>query len=88
MVRVTVTDLQVDPIQEVLHRLWLGWPPLPPPPGGPLGLLLLLTQHVHVDELECADLVVQQAHPGPHGGFADYVNEISFLWPGGQRAFR
>ena len=36
------TDFEVDPIQEVLHRLRLGGSPFPPPPGGTLGLLLFL----------------------------------------------
>lgn len=82
------TDFQVDPIKEILHGFGLGQSAFPPPPGGALGLLLFLVQDIHVDEFECAHLVVQQAHPGAHGRFADYINEVSFLQPGGQRSFR
>lgn len=81
------TDFEVDSIQEVLHRLGLGGSPFPPPPGGTFGLLLFLVEHVHVDEFERAHLVVQQAHPGAHGGFADYINDVSFLWPKEERSF-
>lgn len=82
-----MTDFEVDPIQEILHGLRLGWSSLPLPPGRPLGLLLFLVQHIHVDELERADFVVQQAHPGAHGWLADYINDISFLQPREQRSF-
>lgn len=71
--------LQVDALQQLLHRGGLGRPALPPPPHGPLGLLLLLAQHVHVDELEGAHLVVQQAHPRPHGRLADDVDDVAAL---------
>lgn len=73
------TDFQVDPIQQVLHGLGLRGSPFPPPPGWTLGLLLLLIEHVHVDELECAHFVVQQAHPSAHGRLADDINDVSFL---------
>lgn len=79
------TDLQVNPIQQVLHRLGLRRSSFPPPPGGALGLLLFLVENVHVDEFERANFVVQQAHPGTHGWLADYINDIPFLWPRGQR---
>lgn len=80
------TDFEVDAIKELLHRLGLGASSFPPPPGGALGLLLFLIEHVHVDEFERAHLVVQQTHPGAHGGLADYVNDVSFLGRRGQRS--
>lgn len=82
------TDFEVNPVEKVLHGLGLGWSSFPPPPGGALGLLLLLVQHVHVDKLEGAHLVVQQAHPGAHGWLADYIDDVSFLGPREQRPFR
>lgn len=81
------TDLQVDPVKEVLHGLGLRWSSFPPPPGGALRLLLLFIEHVHVDEFERAHLVVKEAHPGAHGWFADYIDDVSFLQPSKQRSF-
>lgn len=74
------TDFQVDPIQQVLHGLGLWGSPFPPPPGWAFGLLFLLVEHIHIDELERAHLVVQQAHPGAHGRLADDIDDVSFLW--------
>ena len=71
--------LEVDALQQVLHRGGLGWSALPPPPHGPLGFLLLFAQHVHVDELEGAHLVVEQAHPRAHGRLADDVDHVAAL---------
>ena len=71
--------LEVDALQQLLHGRRFGWPALPPPPHGPFGLLLFFTQHVHIDELESAHFVVQQAHPGSHGRLTDDVNHITAL---------
>lgn len=71
--------LKVDALQQLLHWGGLGWSPLPPPPNGPLGLLFLFAQHVHIDELEGANFVVQQAHPCPHRRLADDVDDVAAL---------
>lgn len=71
--------LQVDALQQLLHRCGFGWSSLPPPPHGPFRLLLFFAQHVHIDELESAHFVVQQAHPCSHGRLTDDVNHITAL---------
>lgn len=62
------TDFEVDPIQEVLHRLRLGGLPFLLLLVASFRLLLFLVEHVRVDEFRRAHLVVQQAS-GAHGGF-------------------
>lgn len=74
-----VSYLEVDALQKLLHRGWLGRSALPPPPHWPFGLLLLITKHVHIDELEGAHFVVQQAHPCSHGWLTDDVNHVTTL---------
>lgn len=70
---------EVDALQQLLHWCGFGWSALPPPPHGPLGLLLFFAQHIHIDELEGAHFVVEQAHPRPHGRLTDDVNHIAAL---------
>jgi hypothetical protein len=71
--------LEVDAFEQLLYRGGFGRSALPLPSDGSLGLLLLLTQHVHIDELKGAHLIVEQTHPCPHGGLTDDVNHIPSL---------
>lgn len=71
--------LEVDAFQQLFYRGGFGRSALPLPSDGSLGLLLLLTQHVHIDEFKGAHLVIEQAHPRPHGRLTDDVDHIPFL---------
>lgn len=71
--------LEVDALQQLLHRCGFGGPSLSPSPHRSFRLLLLFAQHVHIDELKSAHFVVQQAHPCSHGRLTDDVNHITAL---------
>lgn len=80
--------LEVDALQQILHGGGFGRSAFPPPPHGPLGFLLLFTQHVHVDELEGAHFVVEQPHPCSHRWLTDDVNHVSTLEDHKEKEFR
>lgn len=76
---IIVIYLKVNAIQQLLHRVGFGRSALPPPPHRPFWFLLFFIQHVHINELEGANFVVQQAHPCSHGRLTDDVNHITTL---------
>lgn len=69
--------LQINALQQLLHRCGFGMPGLSPP-ARLLGLHLLV-QNIHVDELEGADFPVEHSHPGAHRRLTDDVDHVSTL---------
>lgn len=73
-----LADLQVDTIQELLQCFRLG------PFASSVRLYLsgcsfVFQDNVHINELEVSYFVVQHACPYAHGGFTDYIYNVSFL---------
>ena len=73
-----MADLQVDTVQEFLQCLGLG------PFASSVRLYLsgcsfLFQNNIHVNELEVSYFVIQHACPYAHGGFADDIDNVSFL---------